>query len=363
MFNSKLLLSLTGIMFIAAVSPAEPPEQSSDPVDPAKAEAQPSERNDSKVNLKLDFSHYPDSRILLSVLQDEQEVAEIPKVKPEGDNTGTDPRDFSSKFMPYYLHTELENNVDIDQLNMFAMIAFSPRVAMTMDMPVAKRIDYSGLGAFQNMTGGLPPGNGNGLPGGGVPFSDLESDGDVVGVGDLGLRFFYRPESLEWTYEDDNPMGKTKGISLMPLIEFTLPTATNDVIGGEALIVSPGFVVVVDLPGGPPIGLGFFAAMNFFDFDVFKDNSRGSTTRWRGRWFWMQPLSKPGPNLFDGIYVLTEFQPVYDFMESDFSFWIGPEFGKIVTDGFIIYAKPGWGIDTDVIDRDFTFEIGMRYFF
>ncbi|MCZ6837529.1 MAG: hypothetical protein O7G85_17265, partial [Planctomycetota bacterium] len=181
--------------------------------------------------------------------------------------------------------------------------------------------------------------------------------------GDLGLRFFLRPEEWEWTYDDDNSMGKQKGISLMPLLELTLPTATNDVIGGEALIVSPGFVVVADLPGDAPFGLGFIAMMNFFDFDAFKDDKRESTTRYRGRWFWMQPLRPPGPNLFDGIYVLTEFQPVYDFMESDFSFWIGPEFGKIVSDGFIIYAKPGWGIDTDEVDRDFTFEFGMRYFF
>ena len=90
MYYRRLLLSLSGIMLIAASSPAAPPEESSDPVEPAKAEAQPSERNDSKVDLKLDFSHYPDSRISLSVLQDEQEGAEIPEVKaPPADSTGT----------------------------------------------------------------------------------------------------------------------------------------------------------------------------------------------------------------------------------------------------------------------------------
>ena len=157
-------------------------------------------------------------------------------------------------------------------------------------------------------------------------------------------------------------MGKQKSLSIMPLLELTFPTATEDVIGGGAMIVSPGFVIVTDIPGDAPLGLGFFAMMNFFDFDVFKDDSRESTTRYRGRWFWMQPLSKPGPNLFDGLYILTELQPVYDFMESDFDLWIAPEFGK-ATDWGAIYAKPGWGIDTEPEDRDFTFEIGFRYFF
>ena len=46
----------------------------------------------------------------------------------------------------------------------------------------------------------------------------------------------------------------------------------------------------------------------------------------------------------------------------DFDFWVGPEFGKAMEWG-AIYAKPGWGIDTDPEDRDFTLEIGFRYFF
>ena len=65
-----------------------------------------------------------------------------------------------------------------------------------------------------------------------------------------------------------------------------------------------------------------------------------------------------------GLYLLTEFQPVYDFKEDHFSFWIGPELGKILKDGYIAYAKPGFGVDPDEDkgDRKFTFEIGFRYF-
>ena len=50
-------------------------------------------------------------------------------------------------------------------------------------------------------------------------------------------------------------------------------------------------------------------------------------------------------------------------MESDFDFWFGPEFGKILKDGQIFYVKPGWGVDNDGGgDRDFSLEIGFRYF-
>ncbi len=280
-----------------------------------------------------------------------------------GDDTGTDPRDFSSKLMPYFLYTKLENEVTVKQMNLFGMHAFTTRFAMTYDIPIAKEIDYSDLDAFKTMSGGIPAGSGFGeVPSGGVPFGDLDSDGDVIGLGDISLRFFLRPEELEWSYDDGNSMGKKKGISLMPVMEMIFPTATEAVLGGDAMIFSPGVTMVIDLPGDAPFGLGFFAMMHFLDFDVFKDDSRESTTRYRGRWFWMQPLSKPGPNLLDGLYVLTEFQPVYDFMESDFDFWIGPEFGKAMPWG-AIYAKPGWGIDTEPEDRDFTLEIGFRYFF
>ena len=309
-------------------------------------------------NFKVDFEEV-NLRMNLGMLQDEG----APGDGEATVKTGTDPRDFSSKLMPYYLYTELENGIKVNQMNFFGMHAFTGRFAMTYDIPLAKKIDYSDLGAFRTLSGGIPSGSGFGeVPSGGVPFDDLDPDGDVIGMGDISLRFFLRPEQLEWSYDDGNTMGKKKGISLMPLVELLFPTATEDVLGGEAMIVSPGFVIVADVPGDAPFGIGFVAMMNFFDFDVFKDDSRGSTSRWRGRWFWMQPLSKPGPDLTDGLYLLTEFQPVYDFNTSDFDFWIGPEFGKAMEWG-AVYAKPGWGVDTETEDRDFTFEVGFRYFF
>jgi len=291
------------------------------------------------------------------------------------DATGTDPRDFSPKFMPYYRYTELENDLEVKEFVLFGMYAFTPKFAMTYEWPLAKQIDYSDVDAYKKFKksgsgSDLPPiGN---MPGGGgdIPFDDLDSDGDVVGMGDLNLRFFLQIDSWRFRFMDE------KNFSIFPVIETTLPTATEDVLGGEAWILSPGITVVTDMPfKSPPLGLGFFAMMNFYDFDAFKDNRREDTSRFRGRWFWMQPLSMPGHvknpgdaslHIFDlaGLYLLTEFQPVYNFEEDDFSFWVGPELGKIIKDGVIGYAKPGFGVDPDEGDGDrkFSFEVGFRYF-
>ncbi|MHC4363232.1 MAG: transporter family protein [Planctomycetota bacterium] len=269
--------------------------------------------------------------------------------------TGTDPRDFGDKFMPYYRYTELENNVKVNELTLFGLHAFSPRLAMTYEFPVFKDLDYGSV--LPNPPGGIggpfPPGDGI-TP----PYDDISSSGSTTGYGDLILRWFARPEDLEWSYE-----GGKSSMSVMPTIEVTLPTASDDVLGGDTTILSPSLTFVFDIPGDPPLGLGFFAAMNFYDFDVDKGDTGQDYERYRGRYFWMQPLSKPGPELMDGLYVLTEFQPIYDFEADDFSLWVGPEVGKIVREGLVVYAKPGVGIDRDKTDRKFTFETGIRYFF
>ncbi|MHC4287021.1 MAG: hypothetical protein ACYSSJ_01820 [Planctomycetota bacterium] len=270
-----------------------------------------------------------------------------------GDQTGTDPRDFSSKFMPYYRYTELDNGVKINDLTMFGMYAFTPKFAFTYEIPVYRNMDYSSV--LPNPPGGI----GGPVPPGGVnpPYDDISSSGSTSGYGDLNLRFFY---NFDWggDYAEEG-----KSWSLFPVIETMLPTASDDILGGDTTIISPGITYVTDLPGGPPFGLGFLAFMNFYDFDVDKGDTGQDYDRFRGRWFWMQPLSKPGPNLGDGLYMLTEFQPVYDFDASEFDLWMGPEFGKIIKEGQIMYVKPGWAFDPDPVDRRFTLEVGYRYFF
>ncbi len=267
------------------------------------------------------------------------------------DATGTDPRGFSSKFMPYYLYTELENDLEVNQLNLFGMYAFSPDIAMTYDLPVWKEVDVSDVSAFKSASGSVPPigPNPGGGGGGAPPFSKIPSDGTQDGIGDLGLRFFFKPEATQFETS-----------SHMFGFEVTLPTASEDVLGGDAWIFSPMYVYVRDIKLLSP---GFFALMNFYDFDIEKDDDRSYTSRYRGRWFLMQPLSRPGPGLLDGIYLLPEMQPVYDFRESDFSLWLAPELGKMLPWG-AIYLKPGFGIDNDEDShRDWTFEVGARYFF
>ncbi len=308
--------------------------------------------------------------LVISMNPDNIRAAEGEEGFVSKDASGNDPRDFGSKFLPYYRYTELENDVEVNEFSLFGFFAFNKRFGLTYELALAKEIDYSGVEAFQNLSGNLPPIGPNPGAGGGIPFADLESDGNVLGMGDLGLRFFLRPPQWEWTF-----MGGKKNFSLMPVVEFTLPTATQNLLGGDAFIMSPGFVLVFDLPfEKPPFGLAFIAMMNFYDFDAFKDNDRDHVSRYRGRWFYQQPLSKPAfvdnPldksfHIFDltGLYVMPELQPVYDFETDDFSFWIAPEFGKVLREGTIVYLKPGWGIDnSEDGDRRFTFEIGFRYF-
>lgn len=331
---------------------AEPPPQATavDELAALRAVYQPPptahiEESAFELELSLDYG------AALGVFQ-EEEPAEIDAAgAPEKVETGTDPRDFGNKFMPYYRYAENKNNVYINQFVAFGLMAFDPKFAMTYEIPLAKKISYP-----TNWTG-APGGSNPDFPSNGIPPGLLEPDGDSVGVGDFILRFFGRVDGWKWNIDEENTF------EIMPTLEFTLPTATNDVLGAGSFIVAPALTFVMDIPGEPPFGLGFIASMNFYQFDAWKDGSRGSTSRYVGRHFWMQPLAKPGPGILDGIYILTEFQTVYDFMNNDFSALIAPEFGKIIKEGIIAYAKPGWGISPADNERKFTFEVGMRIFY
>ncbi|MGI9318194.1 MAG: hypothetical protein ACR2QW_12765, partial [bacterium] len=258
-----------------------------------------------------------------------------------------------SKFMPYYIHTELESEVEIDQTNLFGMLAINPKFAITYDLPVWKEVDASGFEGFDSLaSGNLPPLGVLPGGGGGVPFMDIPSDGTQDGIGDLGLRFFFKPDAIQFEKS-----------SHMFGFEMTLPTATETILGGNNWVLSPMYVYVRDVKLLSP---GFFALMNFYDHDIAEDGDDGSdVSKFRGRWFLMQPLSKPGPKLTDGLYLLPELQPVYDWErdEDEFSLWLAPEFGKMLPWG-AAYFKPGFGIikDSDS-DRDWTLELGVRYFF
>jgi len=244
------------------------------------------------------------------------------------DETGTDPRDFGNKLMPYYLHTELENGMEVDQLNLFGFWAITPEWGLTYDLPVAKRVQMDRKD-IAKMTGGNP---------------DMFKDIDETGIGDLNLRTFV-------------PVGKTGNVTWMVGAEANLPTASDDVLGVDAWTAGPMIVDVIDLDFLPMPG-AFFAQMHIFQFDVSKDSDEESVGTYKGRWFLMVPINERYK-----LYTLTEMQPVYDFYEDEFSFWVAPEFGK-ATDWGAIYFKPGFGIDNDEdFDREWTFEFGVRYFF
>ena len=41
------------------------------------------------------------------------------------DQSGNDPRDFTTKFMPYHRYTELENGVEVSELALFRFYVFT----------------------------------------------------------------------------------------------------------------------------------------------------------------------------------------------------------------------------------------------
>ncbi len=264
-------------------------------------------------------------------------------------DTGTDPRDFKPKFMPYYRYTELENGVENDALTLFGLYAFTGKFAMTYEIPVAYKLDVTDtplnngddtcgpLGAF-------PPGPG--LPP--IPIPGVQGNCQETGIGDMNLRFMLATDQKLW------------GGDVLWALQVDLPTATQNFLGTEQARLGPSFIWVHDIPAWPGPG-AFFAAMNFYIFDIFGDDDVEDTSMYVGRWFVMLPLSAKHK-----IYALPEFQPIYDFENSHFSFWVGPEIGKMIGDDGknVVYLKPGWGVSPDDAtgDRDFTFEIGWRYF-
>jgi hypothetical protein len=273
-----------------------------------------------------------------SVSQEQvEEFKEVKKAAKEAkvakavkqDATGTDPRVFSDKWMPYYRYTKLENGLIQQDLTAFGTFRFNDRVGMFYELPLAQYRDFSDVPGFA-------------------------SGDDAIGMGDIDLKFLWRPKALEFSYGNE---GK-KSASVLLGTDFLLPTATDDALAGDALLFAPIVALVFDMPLH-----GFIAALNLYFFDVYKEDSAPKTSRYVGKWFYMQPLTKPGP-WWGGFFLLPEFQPIYDFETEDFSAWVGVELGKMLAPGRIAYIKPGWGIDnSEFTDRESTIEVGFRWFF
>ena len=261
--------------------------------------------------------------------------------------TGTHPRDFAPKFMPYFRYTELANGLEQNELVLFGLVALSKKMAVTYEFPIAYERDVSetalNMGGDCSLGASMLPAGGPVIPGG--VLGPLEGDCKETGTGDGNLRLLYRGGSAlggDWLFG----------------AQFNIPFADEDVLGGETFSIAPLVTYIKDLKAYPAPG-AFFALMNFYQFDVFKDASRPDQSLYIGRYFVMLPLSKKFK-----LYMLPEFQPIYDFENSHFSFWVGPEFGKMLAGGNILYVKPGWGVDADSTegDRDFSLELGWRKF-
>ena len=259
--------------------------------------------------------------------------------------TGTDPRDFATKFMPYYRYTELENGLEQNELVMFGLIPLgSPNVALTFEIPLAMNRDVGNTALKDPMTGlcsGVLPGGGSPTLPNGLP---AEGDCEETAMGDMNMRILARA-------------GHALGGDWILGVQMDFPTATDDVLGSEQFLFAPMVTYVKDMGFWP--GPGAFAAfMNFYFVDVFGEDSRGDVSMYVGRYFFMLPLHP------SGIYALPEFQPIYDFENDNFSFWVGPEVGKLLAPGKILYVKPGWGVkpDSNSGERQFTFEVGFRMF-
>jgi len=251
----------------------------------------------------------------------------------EQDGTGNDPRAFANKWTPNYRYTELDNGLKIQDINLSGTIAFTRNLGVIYELPAAKLMDLSGVEGWPDS----------------LPSS-------AIGMGDVSLKFLANLRSLDFFYGE----GKKKSGTFVVGTDFVLPTATNKTLAGNSFKIAPIVGVVVDMPA-----YGFFAFLNLYYFDVFKSEAAPKTSLYVGRWFYMQPLTPPG-KWWGGFFLMPEFQPVYDFESEEFSFWIGVELGKIISEGNVAYVKPGWGIDNnnpEMTDRSFSFEAGWRYFF
>ncbi len=166
----------------------------------------------------------------------------------EDDQTGTDPRAFGPKFMPYYRYTELENGLEQQEVVAFGLVRFSERAALTYEIPLALKRDVRDTPLRDPTTGqcdgsleGGPPVLPNGTLG--------EADCEETGLGDMNLRFLYKA-------------GRALGGDWLLGSQFNFPTASDNVIGSEQFQLGPLFAYVKDFEWYPAPG-SFGALMNF----------------------------------------------------------------------------------------------------
>ncbi len=273
--------------------------------------------------------------------------------------TGTDPRAFDTLFDLYYRYAEMDNDFTQQDLILAGQVPLTENLAVTGAFPVLRYAEFDDTPTFLRGTGSLPDNLGD-TPwtgGAGVAAADLDSGGDEWGIGDIKLGAVWRFDTVEAKAGDTwERQGDQLGDVLVSL-DLWIPTATEDVLGNDAWILTPGVHWVQDTRSN-----GFIALMNYYDWSFTREDGP-AVSRLRGQWYFMQPLTDLGDGVTDGLYIQPEIQPTYDFEEEEFAFWAGGELGKVVTTGAVVYVKPGWGVSPDDGEREFTIEAGLRWFF
>ena len=121
--------------------------------------------------------------------------------------TGTDPRDFAPKFMPYYRKTELKNGVETQALTAFGLVAFTPKFAMTYEIPLGYKLDVTET-SINNGDNTCGPG-GSFAPGEGLPpieIPGVQGNCQETGMGDMNLRFMYSSDVQIWIASEGRPL-------------------------------------------------------------------------------------------------------------------------------------------------------------
>jgi hypothetical protein len=64
---------------------------------------------------------------------------------------------------------------------------------------------------------------------------------DAIGLGDVDLKFLWNPEALGFSYGKEETMSG----SVLLGTDFVLPTATDDALVGNALLLAPGKIAYI----------------------------------------------------------------------------------------------------------------------
>ena len=267
------------------------------------------------------------------------------------EENGTDPRDLTAKFMPYYRFNKIDNGLKSHEATLFGMIPVpigkllgneEYKWGVTFEFPTLKYVDASEpvAGALSRVPPGTEIALDNGIS------APIGRDTKVWGIGDLNTRLI----APIWQGE---VFGKPVGV--LTGAELWWPTASDDLLGTGKWQIAPHLTAVIDLAKAKGI---FLASMNFWRTSFAGDGDRDDIELYVGRHFLNIPFGQTG------YYLLAELQTIADLEgNGDWEIWIGPEVGRVLAPGRILYGKPGLGIDPDADERKWSFELGYRHFF